>query len=45
VSDVVDPPGRLRAAAQELAEQIAERPRAELAAIKRALWDALERMP
>jgi enoyl-CoA hydratase len=45
VSDVVDPPGRLRAAAQELAEQIAERPGAELAAMKRALWDALERMP
>ncbi|HTD49043.1 MAG TPA: enoyl-CoA hydratase/isomerase family protein [Acidimicrobiia bacterium] len=45
VSDVVDPPGRLRTAAQELAEQIAERPGAELAAIKRALWDALERMP
>jgi enoyl-CoA hydratase len=45
VSDVVDPPGQLRAAAQELAERIAERPGAELAAIKRALWDALERMP
>jgi len=44
VSDVVDP-GRLRAAAQALAEQIAERPGAELAAIKRALWDVLERMP
>jgi enoyl-CoA hydratase/carnithine racemase len=45
VSDVVDPPQRLRAAAQELAEQIAKRPGAELAAIKRALWDALERVP
>jgi len=45
VSDVVDPPGCLRAEAQALAEQIAERPGAELAAIKRALWDALERTP
>jgi enoyl-CoA hydratase len=45
VSDVIDPPDRLRAAAQTLAEEIAERPGAELAAIKHALWDALERMP
>jgi enoyl-CoA hydratase/carnithine racemase len=45
VSDVVHPPERLRSAAQTLAEEIAERPGAELAAIKHALWDALERMP
>jgi len=45
VSDVVDPPERLRSAAQKLAEEIAERPGVELAAIKHALWDALERMP
>ena len=45
VSEVVDPPERLRAAAQELAERIAERPAAELAAVKTALWDALERTP
>ncbi len=45
VSDVVDPPERLRPAAEQLAEEIAERPGAELAAIKHALWDALERMP
>ncbi len=45
VSDVVDPPERLRTAAQKLAEEIAERPGPELAAIKHALWDALERMP
>jgi enoyl-CoA hydratase len=45
VSDVVDPPERLQAAAQTLAEQIARRPAAELAAIKCALWDALEKMP
>jgi enoyl-CoA hydratase len=45
VSEVVNPPERLRDAAQELAETIAERPAAELAAIKHALWDALERTP
>ena len=45
VSEVVDPPERLRAAAQELAERIAQQPPAELAAAKRALWDALERTP
>jgi len=45
VSDVIDPPEQLRAAAQELAEQIARRPAEELAAIKRALWNELERTP
>jgi enoyl-CoA hydratase len=45
VSDVVDPPERLRAAAQELAELIARQPAGELAAIKRALWNELERTP
>ncbi len=45
VSEVVDPPERLRAAAQELAERIAEQPADELAALKRALWNELERTP
>jgi enoyl-CoA hydratase/carnithine racemase len=45
VSDVVDPPERLRDAAQELAERIAQRPPEELAAIKQALWNELERTP
>jgi enoyl-CoA hydratase/carnithine racemase len=45
VSDVIDPPEQLRAAAQHLAEQIAEQPADELAAIKRALWNELERTP
>jgi enoyl-CoA hydratase len=45
VSDVIDPPERLEHAAQELAEQIAARPAAELAAIKLALWNELERTP
>ena len=45
VSEVVDPPGQLRAVAVALAERIAQRPPEELAATKRALWDALERTP
>ncbi len=45
VSEVVDPPERLRAAAQALAERIAQRPAEELAAVKRALWNELERTP
>jgi len=45
VSDVVDPPERLRDVAQELAERIAQRPPEELAAIKQALWNELERTP
>ena len=42
VSEVVDPPERLRAAAQELAEKIARNSPAAMAATKRALWGALE---
>ncbi len=38
----VEPPDRLRAAAQALAETIAQHPAGELATIKRALWNALE---
>jgi enoyl-CoA hydratase/carnithine racemase len=45
VSEVVDPPERLRAAAQELAERIAQQPAGELAALKHALWNELERTP
>ena len=42
-SQVVDPPERLRAAAQTLGELIARHPAEQLAATKRALWAALER--
>jgi enoyl-CoA hydratase/carnithine racemase len=45
VSEVVDPPAQLREAATELAERIARRPPAELAAVKRALWNEMERTP
>ena len=45
VSEVVSPPDRLREVAQELAERIARRPADELAAVKRALWEELERTP
>jgi enoyl-CoA hydratase len=45
VSEVVEPPERLRDAAQELAERIAQRPPEELAAVKRLLWNELERTP
>jgi enoyl-CoA hydratase/carnithine racemase len=41
VSQVVDPPERLRAEAQALAERIAENPPEQLAAAKRALWASL----
>jgi enoyl-CoA hydratase len=41
-SEVVDPPARLRDAAQALAEKIARNDQATLAATKRALWGALE---
>lgn len=41
-SEVVDPPDALRARAQALGELIAQRPPDELAAVKRALWAALE---
>ena len=43
VGQVVDPPHRLRAAAQAVAERIALTPPDILAAIKRSLWAALER--
>ncbi len=42
VSQVVDPPERLRDEAQELAERIARNSPAAMAATKRALWGALE---
>jgi enoyl-CoA hydratase len=42
VSQVVDPPDRLRDEAQSLAEKIAENSPAAMAATKRALWGALE---
>lgn len=42
VSQVVDPPERLRTEAQALGEKIARNDPARLAATKRALWDALE---
>ncbi len=44
-SEVVDPPSELRARAQALGELIAQRPADELAAVKRALWAALEQVP
>ena len=42
ISEVVDPPERLREVAQELAEKIALNSPAAMAASKRALWRALE---
>ncbi len=42
ISEVVDPPDRLRERAQELAETIAKNSPAAMAATKRALWGALE---
>jgi enoyl-CoA hydratase/carnithine racemase len=42
VSQVVDPPERLRAEAQTLGEKIARNDPARLAATKRALWGAIE---
>jgi enoyl-CoA hydratase/carnithine racemase len=42
VGEVVDPPERLRDAAGALAERIARNPPDILAAVKRALWQALE---
>jgi enoyl-CoA hydratase/carnithine racemase len=42
ISEIVDPPGALRARAQELAETIARNSPAAMAATKRALWGALE---
>jgi enoyl-CoA hydratase/carnithine racemase len=42
ISQVVDPPERLREEAQALAEKIAQNSPAAMAATKRALWGALE---
>ena len=42
LSEVVDPPERLRLRAQELAETVARNSPAAMAATKRALWGALE---
>jgi enoyl-CoA hydratase/carnithine racemase len=42
ISEVVDPPDRLRAAAVELAEKICHNSPTAMAATKRALWGALE---
>jgi enoyl-CoA hydratase len=42
ISQIVDPPGELRNAAQSLAELIARNSPAAMAATKRALWGALE---
>jgi enoyl-CoA hydratase len=42
ISEVVDPPERLREVAQDLAEKIARNSPAAMAATKRALWGALE---
>jgi enoyl-CoA hydratase/carnithine racemase len=42
LSEVVDPPERLRDRAQELAETIARNSPAAMRATKRALWGALE---
>jgi enoyl-CoA hydratase/carnithine racemase len=42
ISQVVDPPERLREAAQDLAETIAKNSPAAMRASKRALWGALE---
>jgi enoyl-CoA hydratase len=42
ISQVVDPPDGLRAAAQQLAERIADNDPTHLAIVKRLLWHALE---
>ena len=42
ISEVVDPPERLRERAQELGETIAKNSPAAMAATKKALWEALE---
>ena len=43
LSEVVDPPSRLRDRAQEIGETIAQNSPAAMAATKKALWEALER--
>ena len=42
ISQIVDPPERLRDEAQQLAEKIARNSPAAMRATKKALWDALE---
>jgi enoyl-CoA hydratase len=42
ISEIVDPPERLRERAQELAETVAKNSPAAMAATKKALWGALE---
>lgn len=42
ISQIVDPPERLREAAQELAEKVAKNSPAAMRATKKALWGALE---
>lgn len=42
ISEIVDPPDRLRERAQELAETIAKNSPAAMVATKKALWAALE---
>ena len=42
ISEIVDPPDRLRERAQELGEKIAKNSPAAMAATKKALWGALE---
>jgi enoyl-CoA hydratase len=42
ISQIVDPPEKLREAAQELAEKIAKNSPAAMAATKKALWGGLE---
>ena len=42
ISQIVDPPEKLREAAQELAEKVAKNSPAAMKATKRALWGALE---
>ncbi|MBQ89342.1 MAG: enoyl-CoA hydratase, partial [Acidimicrobiaceae bacterium] len=42
ISEIVDPPERLRERAQELGETIAKNSPAAMAATKKALWGALE---
>src|SRR4029079_13969425 len=42
ISQIVDPPDRLREAAQELAEKVAKNSPAAMRATKQALWGALE---
>jgi enoyl-CoA hydratase/carnithine racemase len=42
ISEIVDPPARLRERAQEIGETIAKNSPAAMAATKKALWEGLE---